>query len=133
MTNHKPNHGLRTTGTHTGNFGHAKVQGKRGQLDLTKEILNKDDLRIPNRQEAHARLLEAYQKTTDPKLKRFLAEELAKYRAQTQLYASRVIPGGTPVTPVDPDLDPRGRFRDFGTAYDVGERDAAYRDIHRVR
>jgi hypothetical protein len=129
----KPNHGLRTTGTHTGNFGHAKVQGKRGQLDLTKEILNRENLRIPNRQEAHARLLEAYQKTTDPKLKRFLAEELAKYRAQTQLYASRVIAGGTPVTSVDPDLDPRGRFRDFGTAYDVGERDAAYRDIHRVR
>jgi hypothetical protein len=129
----KPNHGLRTTGTHTGNFGRQKIQAKKESLDLTKEILNRENLRIPNRQEAHARLLEAYQKTTDPKLKRFLAEELAKYRAQTQLYASRVIPGGTPVTSVDPNLDPRGRFRDFGTAYDVGERDAAYRDIHRVR
>ena len=129
----KANHGLRTTGTHTGNFGRAKVQGKRDSLDLTKEILNKDDLRIPNRQEAYSRLAEAYQKTTDPKLKRFLADELAKYRAQTQLYATRVIAGGTPVTEVDPDLDPKGRFRDFGTAYDVGERDATYYDIHRVR
>lgn len=116
-----------------GNFGAARIQGKRESLDLTKEILSKDDLRIPNRQEAYARLVEAYQKTTDPKLKRFLAEELAKYRAQTQLYATRVIAGGTPITPVDPDLDPRGRFRDFGTSYDVGERDSTYHDIHRVR
>ena len=126
------NHGLRTTGTHTGNFGRAKVQAKRESLDLTTEILNRDNLRIPDRQEAYSRLQEAYQKTDDPKLKRFLADELAKYRAQTQLYATRVIPGGTPITPVDADLDPRGRFRDFGTAYDVGERDAAYDYIHRV-
>ncbi len=129
----KANHGLRTTGTHTGNFGRAKVQGKRDSLDLTKEILNKDDLRIPNRQAAYSRLEEAFQKTDDPKLKRFLADELAKYRAQTQLYATRVIAGGTPITPVDADLDPKGRFRDFGTSYDVGERDAAYDYIHRAR
>lgn len=129
----KPNHGLRTTGTHTGNFGRAKVQGKRGELDLTKEILNRDNLRIPTRQAAQARLEEAFEKTTDPKLKRFLAEELRKARAQAQLYATRVIAGGTPITAVDPDLDPRGRFRDCGTSYDVGERDSAYEYIHRVR
>ena len=76
----KPNHGLRTTGTHTGNFGRAKVQGKRGELDLTKEILNRDNLRIPTRQEAQARLEEAFEKTTDPKLKRFLAEELRSHQ-----------------------------------------------------
>lgn len=127
------NHGLRTTGTHTGNFGRAKVQGKRGELDLTKEILNRDNLRIPNRQEAYSRLQEAYEKTSNPRLKRFLSEELAKYRAQTQLYASEVVPGGTPVDPVDPDLDPAGRFRDFGTAWDAGQRDSAYAYIHRVR
>ena len=133
MTNNKANHGLRTTGTHTGNFGRQKVQGKRETLDLTKEILNKENLRIPNRQEAIERLKEAYNKTTDAKLKQFLAEELAKARAQSQLYATRVIAGGTPITPVDPDLDPRGRFRDFGTSYDVGERDSAYEHIHRIR
>jgi hypothetical protein len=127
------NHGLRTQGTHTGNFGRAKVQGRRGELDLTPEILNKDGLRIPDRQAAYARLQEAYQKTEDPKLKRFLAEKLIEAGRQAQLYATRVIPGGTPITPVDADLDPKGRFRDFGTAYDVGERDAAYHDIHRVR
>lgn len=126
-------HALRTTGRPTGNFGRNKVQGKPGELDLTKEILNRDGLRIPNRQEAIARLDEAFEKTTDPKLKRFLAEELRKARAQAQLYATRVIAGGTPITAVDPDLDPRGRFRDCGTSYDVGERDSAYEYIHRVR
>ena len=127
------NHGLRTTGTHTGNFGRAKVQGKRESLDLSKEILKKDDLRIPNRQEAYQRLQEAYEKTTDKRLKAYLKEELAKYRAQTQLYAAKVIPGGTPITPVDRDLDPSGRFRDFGTSYDVGEKDAVYEYIHRAK
>jgi hypothetical protein len=126
-------HGLRTTGTHTGNFGHAKVQGKRDSLDLTKEILNRENLRIPNRKEAHSRLEEAYKKTTDPRLKKFLAEELAKIRAQTQLYATRVIAGGSPVYTPDADLDPKRRFRDCGTSYDVGERDSAYDYIHRVR
>jgi hypothetical protein len=133
MTNNKANHGLRTTGTHTGNFGKAKVQGKRETLDLTKEILNKENLRIPNRQEAHARLAEAYEKTTDPRLKKFLSEELAKIRAQAQLYATRVIAGGSPVYAPDADLDPKRRFRDCGTSYDVGERDSAYDYIHRVR
>jgi hypothetical protein len=128
-----PNHGLRTSGTHTGNFGRAKVQGKRESLDLSQNILKKDGLRIPDRQEAYARLQEAYEKTDDPKLKRFLAEELAKARAQAQLYAKRVIPGGTPITPVDADLDPKGRFRDFGISYEVGQRDSTYDYIHRVR
>jgi hypothetical protein len=126
-------HGLRTTGTHTGNFGHAKVQGKRDSLDLTKEILNRENLRIPNRKEAHSRLEEAYEKTTNPRLKKFLAEELAKIRAQTQLYATRVIAGGSPVYTPDADLDPKRRFRDCGTSYDVGERDSAYDYIHRLR
>jgi hypothetical protein len=74
-------HGLRTTGMHTGNFGHAKVKGKPGELDLTKEILNRDNLRIPRQDEAFTRLEIAYTTTTDPKLKAFLAEELAKRKA----------------------------------------------------
>jgi hypothetical protein len=75
------NHGLRTTGTHTGNFGRAKVQGKRDSLDLTKEILMKDDLRIPNRDEAFTRLVDAYNKTTDPRLKAGLWEMLKQRKA----------------------------------------------------
>ena len=127
------NHGLRTTGTHTGNFGRAKVQGRRGELDLTKEILNKDGLRIPSRQEAYSRLQEAYRKTDDPKLKRFLAEKLKEARAQAQLYAERVVAGGTPVTPVDADLAPHRRFQDCGVQYSVTDRDDTYAYIHRAR
>jgi hypothetical protein len=69
-------HGLRTTGTHTGNYGRAKVKGKPGELDLTPEILNRSTLRIPSREEAYARLAEAYNTTTDPKLKADLWEML---------------------------------------------------------
>ena len=78
------NHGLRTTGTHTGNFGHAKVKGKPGELDLTKEILNKEDLRIPDRDEAFTKLVIAYNTTTDPKLKAGLWEILKRRRATLQ-------------------------------------------------
>jgi hypothetical protein len=75
------NHGLRTTGVHTGNFGYAKVKGKPGELDLTKEILNKENLRIPDRDDAFTRLVEAYNKSTDPKLRKTLWEMLRKRRA----------------------------------------------------
>jgi len=78
------NHGLRTTGRPTGNFGKPKVQGKPGELDLTKEILNRDNLRIPKPEDGFTRLEIAYNTTTDPKLKAFLAETLAKRRATLQ-------------------------------------------------
>jgi hypothetical protein len=77
-------HGLRTTGVHTGNFGYAKVKGKPGDLDLTKEILNKEDLRIPDRDEAFTKLVTAYNTTTDPKLKAGLWEILKRRRATLQ-------------------------------------------------
>ena len=126
-------HGLRTKGTHTGNFGKAKVQGRRGELDLTKEILNRENLRIPNRKEALERLKEAYQKAESPRLRRFLSEKLAEARAQAQLHATEVIPGGTPVLPVDADLAPHRRFQDCGVQYSVTERDDTYNYIHRNR
>jgi hypothetical protein len=75
------NHGLRTTGRPTGNFGRNKVQGKPGDLDLTREILNKENLRIPDRDDAFTRLVEAYNKSTDPKLRKTLWEMLRKRRA----------------------------------------------------
>jgi hypothetical protein len=78
------NHGLRTTGTHTGNFGKAKVKGKPGELDLTEEILKREDLRIPERDEAFTRLVEAYNTTTDPRLKEGLWEILKRRRATLQ-------------------------------------------------
>jgi len=78
------NHGLRTTGTHTGNFGRAKVQAKRDSLDLTKDILAKDNLRIPDRDEAYAKLVAAYNATTDLKLKAGLWELLKRRKATLQ-------------------------------------------------
>ena len=78
------NHGLRTTGTHTGNFGYAKVKGKPGELDLTKEILSKENLQIPNRDEAFTKLVVAYNTTTDLKLRAALWEMLRARKATLQ-------------------------------------------------
>ena len=78
------NHGLRTTGTHTGNFGRAKCKGNPGELDLTKEILSKDNLRIPPRDEAFTRLVEAYNKSSDPRLKATLWDMLKQRKATLQ-------------------------------------------------
>jgi len=78
------NHGLRTTGTHTGNFGKAKVLGRPGELDLTKEILNRENLRIPQRDEAFTKLVEAYNTTDDSRLKAGLWEILKRRKATLQ-------------------------------------------------
>ena len=77
-------HGLRTTGRPTGNFGRQKVQGKRETLDLTKEILSKDNLQIPNRDEAFTKLVVAYNTTTDLKLRAALWEMLRARKATLQ-------------------------------------------------
>jgi hypothetical protein len=78
------NHGLRTTGTHTGNFGRAKVKGVPGELDLTADILNRDNLRIPARDEAFTRLVEAYNKSSDPRLRATLWDMLKQRKATLQ-------------------------------------------------
>ena len=72
---------LRTTGAVTGNFGRQKVQGKRDTLDLTKEILTRDNLRIPDRDDAFERLVQAYNTTTDERLKRGLWDMLKQRKA----------------------------------------------------
>lgn len=78
------NHGLRTTGRPTGNFGRNKVQGKPGQLDLTKKILSRDDLRIPDPDSGFTRLETAYNTTTDLKLRAALWEMLRARKATLQ-------------------------------------------------
>ena len=78
------NHGLRTTGRPNGNFGKAKIQAKKEALDLTKEILKKDNLRIPDPDQAYAKLVEAYNATTDSKLKAGLWELLKRRKATLQ-------------------------------------------------
>ena len=72
---------LRTQGAVTGNFGRQKVQAKKETLDLTPEILTRDNLRIPNRDAAFTRLVEAYNKTTDARLKRGLWDMLKQRKA----------------------------------------------------
>ena len=75
------NHGLRTQGRPTGNFGRNKVKGNPGDLDLSSEILNKENLQIPQRDEAFTKLVIAYNTTTDPKLKAGLWEILKRRQA----------------------------------------------------
>lgn len=77
-------HGLRTKGTHTGNFGKARVKGKPGELDLSKKTLNKKNLRIPSRDESFTKLVLAYNNTTDPKLKATLWDILKRRKATLQ-------------------------------------------------
>lgn len=91
------NHGLRTTGVHTGNFGKPKVQGKPGDLDLTKEILSKENLQIPDRDEAFTKLVIAYNSTTDPRLKAGLWEILKRRKATLQ--PIKVKPNARPNSP----------------------------------
>lgn len=91
------NHGLRTTGRPTGNFGRNKVQGKRETLDFSQTILTKENLRIPPQSEAFTRMQDAYNTTCDPKLKAFLAEQLAKRKAATTL--PKVTPNERPDSP----------------------------------
>jgi hypothetical protein len=95
-------HGLRTTGTHTGNFGKAKVKGKPGELDLTKEILSKENLRIPQRDEAFTKLVQAYNATTDARLKAGLWEILK--RRQATLQPIEVKPNERPTSPYWEDI-----------------------------
>jgi hypothetical protein len=78
------NHGLRTTGRPNGNFGAARIQAKKETLDLTKEILAKDNLRIPDQDEAYAKLVEAYNATTDLKLKVALWDMIKRRKATLQ-------------------------------------------------
>lgn len=76
---------LRTDGRVSGNFGRNKVQGKRETLHLSSEVLSKENLQIPDRTTVYERLEQAYNTTTDSKLKATLAEILKKRRATTQV------------------------------------------------
>ena len=67
-----------------GNFGAARIQGKRDSLDLTKEILNRENLRIPDPNESYNKLVIAYNTTTDAKLKAALWEMLRARKATLQ-------------------------------------------------
>ena len=80
----KSTHGLRTSGRANGNFGKAKIQAKKETLDLSNDTLNRENLNIPDRDEAFTKLVIAYNTTTDPKLKDGLWEILKRRRATLQ-------------------------------------------------
>ena len=67
-----------------GNYGASKIQAKKDTLDLTKDILAKENLRIPDPDQAYAKLVEAYNATTDSKLKAGLWELLKRRKATLQ-------------------------------------------------
>ena len=69
---------LRTQGRVTGNFGRNRVEGKRTTLELSKQTLSKDNLKVPSPTDVYDRLREAYHKTDDAGLKRFLFGEIRK-------------------------------------------------------
>ena len=67
-----------------GNFGAARIKANPGELDLTKGILSKDNLRIPDPDKAFTLLCQAYNKTEDPRLKATLWDMLKKRKATLQ-------------------------------------------------
>ena len=67
-----------------GNFGAARVQARPGTLDLTPGILNKENLRIPDPDKSFTLLVQAYNKTSDPRLKATLWDMLKKRKATLQ-------------------------------------------------
>ena len=72
---------LRTTGVANGNFGAARVQARPGTLDLSPDVLNKENLRIPDPDKSFTLLVQAYNKTTDARLKRGLWDMLKQRKA----------------------------------------------------
>ena len=67
-----------------GNFGAPRVQAKRDTLDLSPGILNKENLRIPDPDKSFTLLIQAYNKTSDPRLKATLWDMLKKRKATLQ-------------------------------------------------
>jgi len=84
---------LRTEGVVSGNFGRPRVQARPGTLDLTPQILTRDNLRIPDRDAAYARLVEAYNTTTDARLKRGLWDMLKQRKATLTAHCPAPTPG----------------------------------------
>jgi hypothetical protein len=67
-----------------GNFGAARIKANPGELDLTKEILSKDNLRIPDPDKSFTLLIQAYNTTDDARLKAGLWEILRERKATLQ-------------------------------------------------
>jgi hypothetical protein len=75
---------LRTEGRVSGNFGHNKVRAGSSLTDIGYS--SKDVVRIPAQDAYLSRLYEAFDKTTEPKLKNFLYLEIRKILTQRGLW-----------------------------------------------
>lgn len=71
---------FRTTGNITGNFGRPKVR-TNGNNDLGYS--SKDDIKVVREKDYIVRLYDALDRTTDPKLKKFLYTEIRNYLIKT--------------------------------------------------
>ena len=76
---------FRTTGQITGNFGRPKVK-TNGNTDLG--FSTKDNIQVVREKDYIARLYDALDRTTDPKLQKFLYTEIKKYLIKTNQWHS---------------------------------------------
>jgi len=90
-------HGLRTTGTHTGNFGRAKVQAGSRLNDLG--VTSAKTVRAVAPSEYYRRLQDALGVAQDPKLIAFLEAEILKYERQRGIGETRIPSGGRTARP----------------------------------
>jgi hypothetical protein len=65
---------LRTTGRITGNFGHNRVKANSPLNEIG--MSTKENIKITTQEDYLNRLYVAFDETTDPKLKRFIYEEI---------------------------------------------------------
>ena len=72
---------LRTTGNITGNFGKTKVKAGSNLKDIG--FSEKENIKVVRKCEYIKRMYDAFEKTTDPKLKRFCYNEIRSYLIQT--------------------------------------------------
>ena len=76
---------FRTTGQITGNWGKPKVKaGSNTDLGFS----TKDNIKVTREKDYIIRLYDALDKTTDPKLKKFLMFEIKKYLVKTNQWHS---------------------------------------------
>ena len=71
---------LRTTGAVTGNFGRAKTKAGSPLRDIG--LTSVESIRITRQEEYIKRLYEAFDKTTDDSLKRYLFNEIRNIHIQ---------------------------------------------------
>ena len=77
---------FRTTGQITGNFSKPKVKAGSNLKDIG--FSTKDNIKVVRKSEYINRLYQAFDKTNDPKLKKFLYTEIRNYLIQTNQWTS---------------------------------------------